>query len=78
MRDGKLPNTKDTRWRPVTRDWPVFGFAVDLGSVWSAPVETLFSLGVAQVEAIDFQGMRRQIVPNLWTSYFKTELESVC
>lgn len=56
----------------------MFGFAVDLGSVWSAPVETLFSLGVAQVEAIDFQGMRRQIVPNLWTSYFKTELESVC
>ncbi|RYP88555.1 hypothetical protein DL769_000251 [Monosporascus sp. CRB-8-3] len=33
IRDGVLANTKDTDFRPVNQNWPVFGFAKDLGSM---------------------------------------------
>ncbi len=78
IKNGKLPDSKDTSYRAINKDWPVFAFAVELGTVSTSPVGTLFTIGVSQVEAIDFQGHRREIVPNLWTSYFRTGLDSVC
>lgn len=52
---------------------PVFAFARDLGSVGrGGSASTLFTIGIAQQDAILFQGQgsSAQQVPSLWTSYF--------
>jgi len=58
--------------------YPTFGFAVDLGSVSSTPVSTLFTIGLAQEQAVQFDGAQGNVnVPSLWTSYYPTELDAV-
>jgi hypothetical protein len=75
---GTLANTRDTNYRAINHDWPVFGFSSDLGTVNSSPVSTLFSLGLTQDEAIQFEGADGyNPVPSLWKSYFDTELEAL-
>lgn len=75
--NGTLGNINDTNYRPINDQFPVFGFAVDLGSV-TAPMSTLFSLSLIQDEAIQFEGAEGTVsVPGLWTSYFDTGLEAV-
>ena len=75
---GALGNTNDTDYRPITDSYPAFGFAVDLGSVESTAVSTLFTLGLAQEQAIQFDGANGVVsVPSLWTSYMATELDAV-
>lgn len=52
---------------------PVFAFARDLGAVGSSgSASTLFTIGIAQEDAILFQGRgdSPQEVPSLWTNYF--------
>ena len=45
-----------------------------LGSVGSTPVSTLFTLGLAQEQAIQFDGAAGNVsVNSLWTSYYATE-----
>ena len=75
--NGILANSKDTNFRPIDQNWPVFGFASDLGSV-KAPVNTLYTLGLAQEQAIQFDG-KTGIVPlnSLWTRYFSSETDAV-
>ena len=75
--NGKLPNTSDTNYRAIDNDYPVFGYSVDLGSV-TAPISTLYTLGLTQEEAVQFDG-ETGIVPvsSLWTSYFSSELDAV-
>lgn len=75
--NGKLANTKDTNYRPINQQYPVFGFSVDLGSV-SGSVNTLYTLGLTQEQAIQFDGATG-IVPlsSLWTSYFSSETDAV-
>ena len=77
MSNGTLPNTQDTDYRPINDAWPVFGYSVSLGSV-VGPVSTLYTLGLTQEEAIQFDG-ETGIVPvtSLWTSYFSNELDAV-
>lgn len=79
--NGTLPDTQDTDWRPIDEDWPVFGFAVDLGTLSKGDsASTLYTLGVTQEFAIQFvgaDGPTEQPVPSLWTSYFDTELDAV-
>jgi hypothetical protein len=77
--NGTLPDTQDTDYRAIEDNFPVFGFAIDLGSVGKQPVETLFSLGLTQELAIQFDGEGGTIqqVPSLWNSYFSTELDAV-
>ena len=76
---GTLADTNDTDFRAINDDYPTFGFAVDLGSVGATPVSTLFSLGLTQEQAIQFDGADGIVsVPSLWTSYFATELDAVC
>ncbi|KAF3014023.1 hypothetical protein E8E14_010344 [Neopestalotiopsis sp. 37M] len=77
--DGVLTNTKDTNFRAVNDNWPVFGFAKDLGSVGSASVSTVFSLGLTQDNAISFLGEGSSLtsVPSLWKSYFANDLDAV-
>lgn len=77
-RTGRLANSGDTNYRPIWSDWPVFGFASNLGTVSSSPVGTLFSLGLAQDEAIQYEGASGYApVPSLWKSYFDTDLAAL-
>ncbi|KAI0402538.1 glutaminase GtaA [Xylaria palmicola] len=76
---GVLPNTKDTNFRAVNNNWPVFGFAKSLGSVSRTPVNTLFTIGLTQDNAIQLlgQGSGLTTYPSLWKSYFSSELAAV-
>jgi hypothetical protein len=77
QRNGKLANTKDTHFRPINKDFPVFGFSIDLGSITS-PVSTLFALGLTQEQAILFDGQTGNVPLNsLWKSYFPSETDAV-
>lgn len=74
---GQLANTNDTNYRPINQNWPVFGFSVGLGSV-TGSVSTLYTLGLTQEKAIQFDGSTG-IVPlnSLWKSYFSSETDAV-
>lgn len=75
---GVLANTNDTNFRAINDDYPTFAFAVDLGSVDATTISTLFSLGLTQEQAIQFDGASGDVsVPSLWTSYFSTELDAL-
>ncbi|KAJ5530624.1 hypothetical protein N7527_004017 [Penicillium freii] len=77
-KNGKLTNSGDTNFRAISSTWPVFGFSSDLGSVDSSPVSTLFSLGLTQDEAIQYEGSSQYApVPSLWKSYFGSELAAL-
>ncbi|KKA18490.1 glutaminase, partial [Rasamsonia emersonii CBS 393.64] len=76
--NGTLANSKDTNYRAIQDNWPVFGFAHDLGSVGSSTVSRLFSLGLTQEQAVQYAGPNGTVaVPSLWTSYFSNELDAV-
>ena len=75
---GSLASTKDDNFRPINQDWPVFGFAVDLGSVTKTPVATQFSIGLFQKEAIQFDGKDGNVtLPSLWVDYFKDDVNAL-
>lgn len=75
--NGKLGDSQDPNFRAINQDWPVFGFASDLGSV-TGPVSTVFSLGLTQEQAIQFDGATGVVPLNsLWTSYWSSEADAV-
>jgi len=79
IKNGALENSRDTNFRPIKQDWPVFGFSVDHGDVGSHPTSTLFTIGLLQKTAVQFLGANGvQSLPALWTSYFSTENSAVC
>lgn len=53
---GILANTNDSNFRAINDSLPTFAFAIDLGSVNSTAVSTLFTLGLAQQQVIQFDG----------------------
>jgi len=76
--NGSLANTKDSNYRAIQSNWPVFGFAVDLGSVGASGASTLFTIGLAQRDAVQFLGAKGVVaLPALWTSYFNDDLAAV-
>ncbi len=76
--NGVLANTNDTNYRAINDTYPTFAFAVDLGSIDATAVSTLFTLGLTQESAIQFDGASGNVsVPSLWTSYYATELDAV-
>lgn len=76
---GALTNSMDNNFRAINNAYPTFGFAIGLGEVGSSPVSTLFTLGHAQEQAIQFDGSNGNVIlPSLWTSYYSTELDAVC
>ena len=78
-RQGKLTNSHDNNYRAISRNWPIFGFAVDLGSVGWETVDRLFTINLAQEDAIQYSGATGvRAVPSLWTSYFSDALDAVC
>ncbi|KAK3682152.1 hypothetical protein B0T22DRAFT_277242 [Podospora appendiculata] len=74
-----LSNTKDSDFRAVQTNWPVFAFAHDLGDVQSTSVERVFTLGLIQDEVIDFAGQSGSLapVPGLWSSFYTNDLSAV-
>ncbi|KAG6035475.1 hypothetical protein E4U41_006078 [Claviceps citrina] len=79
LQSGRLDNKVDSQFRAVRDRWPVFAFSRNLGTVRASPVSTLFTIGVAQKNSIQFTGQaaQPQAVPSLWTSYFPTERDLV-
>lgn len=58
--------------------WPVFGFANNFGNVGKGLVNTHYSLGLYQQEAITFDGASGVVsLPSLWASYFPNEVAAV-
>lgn len=78
INNGSLGNTNDTNYRPIQQNYPVFGFAIDLGSVGCSTANILFTLGLTQELAVQFNGASGILsVPSLWTSYFNSETDAV-
>ncbi|KAH0258916.1 DUF1793-domain-containing protein, partial [Aureobasidium melanogenum] len=77
--NGTLDNDLNTDYRAISDQWPVFAFALDLGDVGSSPVSALFTLTLAQEQAIQFEYEKQKVeqLPPLWTSYFPSELDLV-
>ena len=76
--NGVLLDSQDSNYRAISDDWPVFGFASDLGSVGSNAVNTLFAIGLCQDYAVQFNGTSGyNPVPSLWASYFDSELAAL-
>ncbi|KAJ0109163.1 hypothetical protein J7T55_002355 [Diaporthe amygdali] len=51
-----LDNTKDTNFRAINSDWPVFAFSKDLGSVSASETGVLFTVGLSQDSVVNYQG----------------------
>jgi hypothetical protein len=54
LQSGKLPNTQDTNFRNINDNWPVVGFAHDLGSVKAATQPVVITVGHARDPAIQY------------------------
>lgn len=52
--NGSLSNTQDTNFRAIDDNYPVFGFAKDLGTVTSATDPVIFSIGLVRDPAIEY------------------------
>ncbi|KAL2868411.1 glutaminase GtaA [Aspergillus lucknowensis] len=76
--NGRLRNTNDANYRAISNNWPVFGFAHDVGAIEST-TSVLFSIGLAQFDAVQYAGSSDTLtpVPSLWTSYFDSALEAL-
>ncbi|EAU30850.1 hypothetical protein ATEG_08718 [Aspergillus terreus NIH2624] len=75
---GALPNTKDFNFRAIQNNWPVFGFAQNLGSV-SESASTLFTIGLAQDQAVQYNGTANGLtsMAPLWKDFFSTALDAL-
>jgi hypothetical protein len=76
---GSLNNTQDTNYRAINNAYPVFGYAINLGSVGSSSVCSVFSLNLAQENVIQFQSSKSttQKLPAYWTSSFSDEVSAL-
>ncbi|HEX6450277.1 MAG TPA: DUF5127 domain-containing protein, partial [Trebonia sp.] len=64
---GQLADSNDTNYRAISDNWPVFGFAADLGSLGASPRQVQFSVGHVRTPAVSYLG---QDLQPLWTTYF--------
>lgn len=64
---GKLTDSDDTNYRAISDNWPVFGFAADLGSLGGATRSVQFSVGHVHTPAVSYLG---QALAPLWSAYF--------
>ncbi|OAA56899.1 glutaminase GtaA [Cordyceps fumosorosea ARSEF 2679] len=77
MNNGYLDGSIDTQFRAVHDRWPVFALSRDLGKV-SGSVTTLFTIGIAQDEGIQYHGVGDQKgLPSLWKDYFNNDTDLV-
>ncbi|TQV95275.1 glutaminase GtaA [Cordyceps javanica] len=77
VNNGRLDGSIDSQFRAVSDRWPVFALSRDLGSV-SGAITTLFTIGIAQDEAILFHGKgEKRGLPSLWKDYFNNDTDLV-
>lgn len=75
---GELANSEDTTYRAISDNYPVFAFSIDLGAVDPSPVRSLFSIGLAQTDAIQYATKSGTIaVQSAWTSYFPDDVAAL-
>lgn len=55
INNGFLPDTESTNYRGIDDDYPVFGFALDLGKVTKKKQNALFQLSLHQQNCIQFE-----------------------
>jgi len=78
LANGYLADTTDTDYRAIDDDYPVFGFAVNLGMVNTKASSTLFQLSLHQNYCVRFENTNgNETVPCLWTSYFDSDTAAV-
>lgn len=76
--NGSLKNSNDTKFRAINDDFPVFGFAKDLGSVGSTSVETVFTINLLQRNSVQFNaGGGMKPVQSFWTNKHPDELSAL-
>jgi hypothetical protein len=75
---GKLANSRDTKFRAINDAWPVFGHAIDLGSVGTKATSSLFTIGLCQSDAIQFLGKDGlKNVPSFWKDQVGDDLAAL-
>ncbi|KKY31115.1 putative glutaminase-like protein [Diaporthe ampelina] len=69
-----LDNTKDTNFRAINVDWPVFAFSKDLGTVSGSETGVLFTLGLSQDSVVNYQGNSSSAtaLSGLWKSAYSS------
>jgi hypothetical protein len=74
VKTGRLQDKQDGNFRRIDDNWPVFAFARDLGRVGPEAKSTVFSIGLAQNNAVQHL-TKEGVVPlrSLWTQYFPSE-----
>lgn len=79
LANGYLTNTADTNYRGIDNDSPVFGFAVDLGTLSTTTISTLFQISLHQEKCIQFERALNSTeqLPCLWTNYYSTDTDAV-
>ena len=76
--NGSLSNSQDADFRAINDDFPTFAFAKDFGNISNQTESTLFTIGLCQDSAIQFDSAVGNVsVPSLWTAYFATDLDAV-
>ncbi|CAN9278067.1 unnamed protein product [Alternaria alternata] len=76
--DGRLDNAEDPEFRPINTGWPVFGYALAMGSVSSDVKSQLFTIGLCQDDAIQFLGADGLVIlPSLWRDYFGDDISAL-
>lgn len=78
INNGFLTDTEDTNFRAINNAYPVFGFAVDMGTVSTETVSRVWTLSLNQNDAVQFEGTTGNAsIPGLWRSYFTSDLDAV-
>ncbi|KAF2718543.1 GTA glutaminase A [Polychaeton citri CBS 116435] len=79
VNNGFLTNAEDDNYRAINDAYPTFGFSIDLGSVGSSKVGTLFQISLHQQDAVQFESGYQQVeaVPSMWTNYFPNDTQAV-
>lgn len=72
INNGKLSGTKDTNFRAIQDNWPVFALAHDLGSVTGPSTPVLYSVGHIRDPAVQYitaNNGRQDRSLYFWTAY---------
>lgn len=69
--NGSLPNTSDSQFRAINNNYPVFGFAQDLGQVSGPSATYTYVVGLARDPAVQYATTAGTVpLSSLWKSYF--------
>ncbi|EME45994.1 hypothetical protein DOTSEDRAFT_147842, partial [Dothistroma septosporum NZE10] len=76
--NGRLSNSDDRNFRPISQNYPVFGFAVNMGTIAKERCSALFTINLLQDNAVQFnKGGGLQSVQSFWKNAFQDELSAV-